>query len=337
MPRYTIDSEDQAFRLLEDLLDGVQLGADFQVRFEGWPRFVITVQGADFDGTIPTRVMPTLLELQRQVHRLYCKTTYGSDNLRRLSKQDRESLELLVRVEKGSSFFETLLNEPLFSTLQAAVGKMAPEQVMIVLIVFGILATSLIGWKLWLSERGKEKELDQEVRLSQLETERIALITRATQQLPLAGELAQGIDPVRNQLLGNLKHDDRLEVLASGRTGEPLPPPVVVTGAEAEQLTKAIREASIEKLISAEFMLLAADFSKPGVVRVELQRMADGYSFRADVPAGLLDTEQERALRDKSWERQALPLTVLVHELHQRYSNAKVVGVGEGRSPSVSG
>lgn len=154
----------------------------------------------------------------------------------------------------------------------------------------------------------------------------MALIAQAAQQVPLAGMLAQTVDPVRHSLLSKLKPGDRLEIpTSSGLDTQAVP--VVVDGDTAEQLTRSLRETSVERMVTDDFLLLAADFSKPGVVRVELQRVADDYAFRADVPAGVLDNEQERALRDKSWERQVLNLNVLVHDLHGRYTSAKVVAV----------
>ena len=51
----------------------------------------------------------TGLDLQREVHRVYCIANYNDVNLKKLTKKDREKLELVVRVDKGSSIFETLL------------------------------------------------------------------------------------------------------------------------------------------------------------------------------------------------------------------------------------
>jgi hypothetical protein len=50
------------------------------------------------------------------------------------------------------------------------------------------------------------------------------------------------------------------------------------------------------------------------------------------VPAGVLDNDQERALRDKSWQKLALRLNLLVQDLNGRYTSAKVVSVREAPS-----
>lgn len=87
METIKITSEEEAFELLSQLVKGFQFEEKYEVEFESWPRFVIRIKGGDFDGTIPTRIMPTLLELQKEVHRIYCRTTYGKESTRRLTKK----------------------------------------------------------------------------------------------------------------------------------------------------------------------------------------------------------------------------------------------------------
>lgn len=323
-PSYTIASEADAFALLEQLVAGLAI-EEAQVAFSGWPRFEIRIQGRDYAGTIPTRVMPTLLELQRQIHRVYASTVYG-DPSRRLTQADRERLELVVRVEAGSSVFETLLDGAFWRTLQEAVAKMSPTQVTAVLLVAGIAVTSTIGWALWLNNRYAEKQLAQTVELSRIEREKMEILAEALRRFPQAAPVAQAMDPVRDELVRRLHPGDTLGVPASD-PADTQAQPVSLDADTARQITRAPRELAQERLVVDRFLLLAADFSKPGVVRVELRRMSDGYSFRADVPAGVLTNDQERALRDKSWERQELTLQVLANELRDRYTGAKVIAV----------
>jgi hypothetical protein len=335
MDSILITSEEQAFALLEKLVNGYTFDEGFDLRFEGWPRFVITIAGEDFDGTIPTRIMPTLLELQKQVHRNYALTTFGDDNLRKLKKEDKEKLELLVRAERGNStWFETLLNDVLLKTVQDALTKMTPEQITIISIVFGLSATSLWGWRLWLSHRARvrqieheDKDLDHRLDLSRLDKEKLEILARAVAQVPQARQAAESMDSVRNELLSHLKPTDRLEV--KPQTPDDSVQPVQIGGEEARLLVRTPREEPREEVIEDEFLLIRADFSKPGVVRVELQRQSDSYNFRADVPAGALTNDQELALRERSWKRQTVVLRLFVREYNGRYSTAKVTSVVE--------
>ena len=86
-------------------------------------------------------------------------------------------------------------------------------------------------------------------------------------------------------------------------------------------------------MVEDRIWLRVADFSKPGVVRVELERISDGYTFKANVPGGVLTNDQEQVLRDKGWGRQNLTLQLLVNELNQRYMSAKVTAVKGPEAP----
>nr|VFJ93074.1 MAG: hypothetical protein BECKLFY1418A_GA0070994_102823 [Candidatus Kentron sp. LFY] len=327
MKMIRITSEDEAFELLRDLVKGLQFEESVSIEFESWPRFVIRIKGTDFDGTIPTRIMPTLLDLQREVHRLYCLTAYGEENTRRLTKEDRERLELLVRIDKGSSIFETLLSNPVTKIFQDAASKMSPEQLTAVLIVFGISVTSVVAWKMWLNYRTKERELDQTVELSRLEKEKMELFQKAMQKFPATEDAKESVDQVRNDLLTKLKLADNLEIDTS-TPSQPYPTPVEINGVQAERMTHKPRETAVERMINDEFFLRTVDFARPeGGVRAEIQRVTDGYSFRADIPVGVLGYDQREALKNNSWSKKNVVMDILVRELYGRYTSAKVVSV----------
>ncbi|MDT8422089.1 MAG: hypothetical protein RQ754_16800 [Desulfuromonadales bacterium] len=325
---FKIASEDDAVELLQRLIDGFTFPENHRILFEAWPRFVIRIEGVDFDGTIPTRIMPTILELQKEVHRLYSLTVYGEESARRLSRADREKLELLVRVDKGSSFYDALLNGPVSKILQDATGRMNPEQITAVLIVAALSMTSVFMWKHWLAFRAKEKELEHTVELSRLEKEKMEVVERAKRQFPLSQSATSGIDDVRNGLLTKLKPEDRLEVnLWEER--QPGPSPLTVSGSFAEQVVKKERETAKERVVEGDFLINTAAFSHADEFRVSLQRSEDGYVFGADIPHGVLAPSQTEKLKNNSWDRKPIFMRVLVKELHGRLTSAKVVSVGE--------
>lgn len=241
MKKIKITSEDEAFNLLKKLVDGFEIKDRYEIVFESWPRFVIRIKGEDFDGTIPTRIMPTLLELQKEVHKIYAKIIYDDESTKKLTRKDKEDLELLVTVDKGSSLFETILSEPIAKTLQGAITKMTPEQVTATLIVFGVSVTSVLFWKLWLSYRSKVKELDHKVELSNLEKEKMDIVKKASRQFSDSESVMQNMDNVRNDLLTKLKPTDNLEI-DTGTEQTPYPTPVQVTGEQASQITAKPRE-----------------------------------------------------------------------------------------------
>ncbi len=327
MEKISIHNEDEAIELLKALVEGYEIERVELIEFISWPKFVIHIRGVDFDGTIPTRIMPTLLDLQREVHRVYCLSTYGDENLRRLTKTDREQLELMVKVDKGSSIFETILQAPVLKILNDAADKMTPAQLTATIIIFGISVTSVLYWKYWLNNRIKEKELDQTVELSRLEKEKMEVIQNAMQRFPTGRIAAESFSNVREELLTKLKPTDNLEIGTSAIDAEAPTGSVTISGQQASKLTHTTREKAVEKIISGKFFLRSADFSRPEGVRVVVESISDNYTFSADVPLGVLGYDQVEYLKNNSWNKKNVEMNILVKELHRRYTSAKVVSV----------
>src|SRR6185312_2546185 len=102
-----VRSEGDAWKWLKRALaNSIPTDSPVNLRFDGWPSLDLRFKGHDFDSSIPTRIMPPLLEAQKEIHRLYSQLRYGEQNLRRLTSEERERLELVVKVEKGSSVLE---------------------------------------------------------------------------------------------------------------------------------------------------------------------------------------------------------------------------------------
>jgi len=333
MDKLSIHNEDEAIELLKKIVEGYDIGEAGLIEFVSWPKFVIHIKGTDFDGTIPTRIMPTLLDLQKEVHRVYCIATYGDENLRRLTKKDREQLELMVKINKGSSIFETLLQDPVLKILKDAADKMTPAQLTATIIIFGLSVTSILFWKYWLNKRVKEKELDQTVALSRLEKEKMEVIQRAMEQFPSGRIASEGFNNVRDDLLTKLKTTDNLEISTEYAEAEGSAESVNISGQQAGRLTQVTRERAVEKMIKGEFFLRSADFSRPEGVRVVVESISDNYAFGADVPLGVLEDTQIESLKNNSWNKQNIKMDVLVKELHGRYTSAKIISVGNRNQP----
>ena len=64
---FEIRNEEDLFRAIDLCRDGEWL-ADVLPLFVDWTRYEITIRGEDFDGGVPTRIMPALLLLQRTIN-----------------------------------------------------------------------------------------------------------------------------------------------------------------------------------------------------------------------------------------------------------------------------
>jgi hypothetical protein len=91
-----IKSEDDAWKALKHATSGPGYPKNLNVVFDGWPVFKLDFKGKDWDSTVPTRVMAPLLDVQRDINRAYASVRYNDFNLRRLTNEERDELELVV-------------------------------------------------------------------------------------------------------------------------------------------------------------------------------------------------------------------------------------------------
>ncbi len=328
MKNLVIANEDQAIDALKRLLNGEKFENGIDLSFDNWPIFNIRIKGDDFDGTIPTRIMPTILELQSEVNRLYCVTRYGDANLRRLTKEDKEKLELVIKVDKGSSIYETILKDPLYKAFQDALSRMSPELLAITVITFGVLVTSAFMWKSWLKNQAASKELDHTIEMSKLEKEKIEIVAKASNSAPEIRALSQGINELRHDMVTKLKDADSLQIPAvdSLEQGDLS---LDINGADAKEITYKKRETTQERIETSEYLIRSADFHRKDGIRIEVQRTSDKYIFKADVPVNAIRHNQEETLKNNGWAKRPVNLTLLVREMYGRITSAKLISVNE--------
>lgn len=101
---FTISNDRNMTRAITAAVEGEYgLFAD-GLRFTSWPPYQITIKGDDFDGGMPTRIMPAFMELQRALRRAYARDIYGDDKAV-LTTDERERTGLVIRLEPGSTTF----------------------------------------------------------------------------------------------------------------------------------------------------------------------------------------------------------------------------------------
>lgn len=176
-----IKSEEDAWRSLQMALAN-EIGEFDLIEFSGWPVFKLTIEGKDFNGTIPTRIMPPILELQREIHRIYCKAKYNTENTKLLKPDERDFLELIVQIKPGSTKFVTELFKALNEIIKNS--HMTGAQATILLVSIAAMLTASIGWKDWLANRERAHGQEVTVQMSKQETERLKLVTEALSRIP---------------------------------------------------------------------------------------------------------------------------------------------------------
>ena len=132
MSVFEIKSEDEAFSFL--LRDPTSEG----LSFSAWLMLRLRIEGEDFDGSVPTRIMPAALELQKEIHRTYALAQFGKPDIRQLSRTDRRRSEIVVK-EGSSSYIMALID--ILNWMSK--GKMTPQPTITLVALATVLGE---GW-----------------------------------------------------------------------------------------------------------------------------------------------------------------------------------------------
>ncbi len=312
-PTYlVIRSEEDAWHWLERATRG-DLPDDIQLRFDGWPTMFLDVSGRDWHSTVPTRIMPSLLDLQRDLNRAYASVRYQEANLRRLRDEEKDDLEVVVKVGPGSSKFSADLWGQLGKIAEAAVGRMSGTEITITVLGLALSVVSAVMFRQWLAARKEERQAQAQIELSQQETERLRVITEAMRQQPDLRAISADVDATRNRLLKATKPGDVMAVAD-----------VPVTSDEAREIVQPERERAREVEIEGEFVVLGNRTDKGDGFRISVRRVGDGLTLTADVPLAL-DYAQQQIIQRAEWSKGRVRLSIEAEMLRETFARGTVV------------
>ena len=313
--RIAIRSQEEAWELLRQAVRGDEIPENLILVFEGWPSFKLKVTGRDWHGTVPTRVMSPLLEVQRDLHRAYAQICYGFPNLRRLRDEERDALELVIKVDEGSSDYEASLSEQLTELAKKAIERMNSRDVVISVLGVALVLGGVEVGKEWIAARQAEISGEQTVALSHEETERLRVFAEAVRQQPALKETKADFIASQNRILKTAKPTDT--VLTQG---------VSLQGYEAMEIAQEERARSTSIDVTGTFRVLANDASRSAGFRVKLTRIEDAMTFTAEVPLEL-PVDQQRLIQKAEWSKGAVlvRLEIQADLLRGKISNASVV------------
>ncbi|MDC9726967.1 MAG: hypothetical protein PSN35_03925 [Candidatus Thioglobus sp.] len=326
METIQITNEDQALELLEQIKNGTSIDRH-DIKFDNWPKVEIVLRGEDFDGSIPTRIMPPILALQKQIHQVYATVKYGVDSDKRLSKEDRESSELIVTIDKGSSIFTIKLDDTLNNVIKKAISEMTTTQVLSLVLGAGVIYSANSMWKDYLNHQARIHEMDIRVEVSQEETRRLELMQGIINNNVTLSGFNQNMNRLRSDMLKKMQDRDQFVI-----NNTP-----VIQGNEAKQLVKPAKVEPVEDRIDGTFKILdVASGRIPGGYKVHVENIDTKEKLLISVPADTLTDEQKTKLQDGEWNKKPLDMQINVRKLRGQIKKATLIkaGLDTNQTPS---
>lgn len=324
---YIIRSEDDAYELLKRISeDGVDLQG-VQLKFDGWPKLQVHLVGEKYHQTITPTMMKGFIELQGAIYRSYALSKYGTPNIRHLTKEERDDLEVEVKVSDGSSNFEINLQDLFIKLIEMVGGKMEPIHIVTLVLGTGVMYFGTSALKSYLDHRKevREKELKKEEQIAQIEalkfsseqeTERAKIMASLVNKTPHLENVEKSAHDVQTALV---------KAIATADSGE-------LSGVElnndvARELTTNARRKSEEVRLDGRFNIVRVDSSDPDEFKVKIRDTRTGDILDATVQDESLNQTNKPILQEAEWSRKPVDLKINARVLRGEIRSAVVLEV----------
>ena len=316
---FEIRGENDLIRALE-AIERNDWPEDQTARFIDWPHYEVTLVGENFDGGVPTRIMPALLGIQRAINRAYARGVYG-DGSARLTNRERKRNELIVHVKPGSTTFISEMAPALNSGIAAAFQNMSGLQAVIA--ILGAVAIFVGGsvWKAYINSRSEKKGMEYRTPMTEKEVVKHKIIERLSEQHGSISECRADADAVQLEFLKRLDEGDRLYIEGDE----------IVDGSVAKKLKRSKRPSAIDDRIDGIFTILSVESGQVrDGIRVVVRQVGSNSktSMKVYIPDGTLPANQIDDLQSGEWEKRPLHMRINVVRIGDRIAKATLVSAG---------
>ena len=261
--------------------------------------------------------MPPLLELQNEIHKIYCRTRYNSSDTKKLTIDERERLELIVFVDKGSTEFTTnlfkVLNEIAKNT------NMSANQLIGLILGVSLIVSSNAAWQDWLIAKEKEHSDEVRIELSKQDTERLRIIKEETNRIPELKQSKIEIDNFKSNISRKLEPTDQILINSTP----------IIDGEYASQIIPPSKQSSKDVRLDGKYPINQVKFPNKygGDYRFSVTNLSDDRTFFVDVSPDMLTAEQIAILKESSFGIKHISLSINAKEYRGQISNARMVSI----------
>ncbi len=341
----SITSEDDAWRVLSDILNNKIDADDVELDFGDakWAKVHLNYKGEIFHQTVTASMMRGMVEYQAAFYRTAALLIKDDARTNRLTDQEKDDLELVFKVEEGSSELNAEAAEQLKGVLGKCVDKMSDKQVLTAVIVVALL---------FFGSPQVANYLNNDVEKTRIETafkEETARIEAETKRQEIAStERRDTLQVIKDLVQENKRKTDLLEQAykeseAAKRVGElnrEAVDEILRNSSKAEEVTiqgvtlqqNLIREITRSQRSSSKDVVIKDQFLVVGVVSeddysfvVRLQRVTTGEVIVATLDDPLLSAKHHKAIQQAEWKRAAVMVHISARHVGDAYKDAKIL------------
>lgn len=200
----------------------------------------LKITGREYDSTIGTTVMKSILSLQEEIYNIYKLAEYGTLKAK-LDQSEKNSLEVFVKVEPGCSLINVDGNEVAKKVIDMISDKLTGTQIAVVLIVFvGLFA----AYKFFSKKTDADKVIKLETarlahdeKMSEINRETIKDLVQVIDTTSKhSAEALKALAGIKADVEINGKHYDKRELLEAAEVNEEFAKPIVDDEEEDDDL-----------------------------------------------------------------------------------------------------
>ncbi len=260
-------------------------------------------QGERFESTLNTSMMRSILDLQKGLYEQYALFMYANKT-KRLTLEEKQMLELYVKVEEGSSWIE-LIPLPIIKAAAERVKKMTGKEIIATIAAVSIGATLCISVPKIIDSHEKRKELEQMAQL-------IEGVQKTTVEAQIAALNAQ-----TEFYRGVSKQTDSTDITINGEQ---------VTSVQLREIVRKPREkVDIETLsYSGDFIITDIHF-KDDAMYLDVVKIDTGKEIKYVNIFGEMISEDDYQWFKDSTNRQTIEMSIATTEKKGKIIGAKLV------------
>jgi len=324
---FQVRNEDEAFALLQRALAGtIPEDSPGLIDFAGWPVIEVHLPRTPVSGSITPTMMEAFIELQTAIYRAHSLLSFGSADLRGLSKSDKDRLEFRVKVNEGSSDYIAQLAKPLESIGGEVVNRMTSADLLIAVLGVALLVAGTVAFKAWLTSRTEQRkaELEKDEKRAWLETqkeqlahdtERYRMLVSAIARQPLLADVDAVTEPARDQLIRAVGEERGGTV-----QGVRLAPDFV------SEIGSRKRQYGTQTAFSGVYRVARVDTTVPDGFRVTLTDIESGDEINASLQDALISEEYRAVIREAEWDKRPIRVRLQARLLRNKFVDAVVLG-----------
>ena len=326
---HVINDLDDAVALLKQALDDKLDHYDLHIA--DLEKFSMHLTGDKFHQTITPSLMKGFIDLQNAIYRSYAQIKYNEPSILKLSKQEKDELELEVKVIDGSSGFEVNVQELFEKLITLLAGKMTSKHIFILVLSTILLYGGYESYTYYLENqkeiRMAEIALEKDIGAKQERLATVALLsdrsdTDTQKVLARAAEFSPQVKNIKEEA-NNASHS----LIKSAQAAESIDfdnGKIKLSGEAAKELSKTSPTKWENVRIDGIYHIINVDSSHSAKRKIRIRNINTQDEILAILENDTLDQRYLDIIQDAEWGYNPVQLKVRAKELNGRFKEAEI-------------